>query len=108
MPPTRVVAAGSGAGGWLVDVPGADFSWPIFVAAAGGALVWLAVWFGLPEADVPRPAAVSVQPAALLLIGALIGLAAGGYRQRRSNGVGRTHRTPWHMTEGGHDNGTWQ
>lgn len=65
-------------GGWLVDVPGADFSRPFFVAAAGGALVWLAVWFGLPEAGVPRSAAVSVQPAAVsvntMLLLVLLGL----------------------------------
>lgn len=73
---------GPALGGWLVDVPGADFSRPFFVAAAGGALVWLAVWFGLPEAGVPRPAAVStgsdVQPAALsvnaILLLVLLGL----------------------------------
>jgi len=44
-------------GSWLVDAPGAAFSLPFFIAAAGGAVLWLAVWFGLPESDVAQNSA---------------------------------------------------
>lgn len=37
-------------GGWLVDVPGAAFSLPFWVAAAAGAVIWMAIWSALPEA----------------------------------------------------------
>jgi MFS family permease len=46
-------------GGWLVDVSGAVLSRPFLVAATAGALVWLAVWFGLPESGGPDSAAVA-------------------------------------------------
>ncbi len=61
-------------GAWLIDASGAGFSRPFFVATAAGAVVWLAIWFGLPEAGVPRPAAAPVKPKARPAAGPLTAL----------------------------------
>lgn len=41
-------------GGWLIDASDAAYSLPFFLAAAGGVMVWAAIWFGLPEAAAPQ------------------------------------------------------
>ncbi|MCO6412265.1 MAG: MFS transporter [Thiogranum sp.] len=61
--------AGPLLGGWLTDLQvgglvevgaGGSFSAPFFTAAAGGAVIWLAVWRGLPGIS-PTPHAATAQ-----------------------------------------------
>lgn len=82
--------AGPLLGGWLTDLQvgglvgaGSSFAVPFFTAAAGGAVIWLAVWRWLPaippsaDTAAPEPHAQDVQPdrsVNVLLFLALLGM----------------------------------
>ncbi|ALP52291.1 hypothetical protein Tel_03555 [Candidatus Tenderia electrophaga] len=81
--------AGPLLGGWLTDLQvgglvevgaGGSFSAPFFAAAAGGGVIWLAVWRWLPAISpttgpvTMRPAAHNTQSVNVLLLLALLGM----------------------------------
>lgn len=53
--------AGPALGALLLDIPAGRYSPPFLAAAAGGAFVWLAVWFGLPDAEPQAGAATRLR-----------------------------------------------